>query len=123
LNVDFEPVVEKRQPERRAALRIIRMNHGVDDRFAQCRRRQRPTVVAPDFADHGFARQILADEGDGLFDGLHGQTANFRRVQNPAAVNARKAPRLNPGIGKMFLPVALAPEKQHPADRRTRSHG
>jgi len=60
-----------RQPERRATLRIIGVNHGVDDRFAQRGCRQRPPVGASDFADHRFTRQILTDEGDGFLDGLH----------------------------------------------------
>ena len=103
--LDLEAVVEDREAQRRAALRIVGVGHRVDDRLAHRRGRQVPALLAAHGADLGPVQGVLLDEGDRLLDGAHGQGADLGAIDDAALVGALEAAGLDPGVREVARPA------------------
>jgi ABC-type bacteriocin/lantibiotic exporter with double-glycine peptidase domain len=65
----LDPVVENGHSQRRAPLRIVGMNDGVDDALAKHHRRHCPVVREADLADYRFPDQVLLHKSNGIGGG------------------------------------------------------
>ena len=112
---DFEAVVEDRDPYGRPALRVVRMNNRVDDRFANGDWRQVPTFVSVNPPDLSAVQGVLFDERDGVADGSDEGPPKLRLIKDLGLVSAGKTSRLNPGIGEVSL--SFPAKNEHAAHR------
>ena len=104
------------ETDRRAALRVVGVRHGVDHRLAHGHRRQAPALLPAHGADLGAVQGVLLDERDRLLDGAHGKARDLDAIDDAALVGALEAPGLDPGIRE--VPLAVLAEEQHAADGR-----
>ena len=103
--LDLEAVVEDREAQRRAALRVVGVGHRVDDRLAHRHGRQVPALLAAHGADLGAVQGVLLDEGDRLLDGAHGKGADLGAIDDAALVGACEPAGLDPGVREVALAI------------------
>ena len=114
--LDLEAVVEDRDTNRSAALRIVRVRDGVDHGLSYGDRREVPAILTADAPDLCTVQGVLLDERDRGVDRGDGQATELCLVEDLALVESVEAPGLNPRIGKVVLTVS--PEQQDPTNRR-----
>jgi hypothetical protein len=86
----FQSIIEERSPNRRAALGIICMHHGVDDRLPYCCGRQRPSVRVTHTADLYAMQIVLPHEAYCLVNRARQWTADLQSVDQMPMVGTRR---------------------------------
>ena len=89
--LDLKPVVEDGQAQRGAALRVVSVNHRVDDRLADRYRRKAPTVRTTHGTNLGAVEDVFVHEGDRLLDGTDRKRADLGAIDDTALVSAVEA--------------------------------
>ena len=96
--LDLHPVVEDGDPDRRTALRVVRMHHGIDDSFAQRHGREAPGVGPTHSADVESVQAMFPDKLDGSFYDGRQRAVQCGGIDKARLVGAFESTGLDPGI-------------------------
>lgn len=111
---DLEAILEGRDANRSAALRVIGVSDGVDDCLADSDGRQVSPLLPANRPDRGIVHRMLLDEADGRLDRARRVRSELGPIEHAALVATGETSGLDPWIRE--VPFAVDTEEQDAAD-------